>query len=253
MTVSVKAPTSTTGSIQLNGSDVLTIDSSGNLTTPNNLTANGSITGDGSGLTGIPAANLTGTLPALDGSNLTGISAGAWELIAEGSGTGYSNTHAFTGLGSYKFVRAYIQLRTNSSPSSGVFYCQVSANNGSSYYASNNDYAWSETTNNDGTVNNYGSSSAGTLSTAWEIKNGSSPPGLNWAGGAFLTLDFHMADKCCINWNLMGHGGWNSTAPNKNWASGAGSMTQSANCNAFKIVHSSASMSLVDYKILGVK
>ena len=49
MTVSVKAPTSTTGSIQLNGSDVLTIDSSGNLTTPNNLTANGSITGDGSG------------------------------------------------------------------------------------------------------------------------------------------------------------------------------------------------------------
>ena len=33
MTVSVKAPTSTTGSIQLNGSDVLTIDSSGNLTT----------------------------------------------------------------------------------------------------------------------------------------------------------------------------------------------------------------------------
>jgi len=40
MTVSVKAPTSTTGSIQLNGSDVLTIDSSGNLTAPNNLTAN---------------------------------------------------------------------------------------------------------------------------------------------------------------------------------------------------------------------
>jgi len=66
----------TTGSIQLNGSDVLTIDSSGNLTAPNNLTANGSITGDGSGLTGIPAANLTGALPAIDGSNLTGVSAG---------------------------------------------------------------------------------------------------------------------------------------------------------------------------------
>ena len=41
MTVSVKAPTSTTGSIQLNGSDVLTIDSSGNLTVPNNLTVTG--------------------------------------------------------------------------------------------------------------------------------------------------------------------------------------------------------------------
>ena len=252
MTVSVKAPTSTTGSIQLNGSDVLTIDSSGNVTAPNNLTVTGSITGVGSGLTGIPAANLTGTLPALDASNLTGISAGAWELIAEGSGTGYSGAHAFTGLGSYKFVRAYIQLRTNSSPSSGAFYCQVSANNGSSYYASSNNYVWSETTNNNGTVTNYGSSGAGTLSTAWEIANSSAPPGLNWDGGAFLTLDFHMADKCCVNWNLMGHGGWNSTAPNKNWANGAGSMIQSANCNAFKIVHS-ASMSLVDYKILGVK
>jgi hypothetical protein len=44
MTVSVKAPTSTTGSIQLNGSDVLTIDSSGNLTAPNNLSITGNIT-----------------------------------------------------------------------------------------------------------------------------------------------------------------------------------------------------------------
>jgi len=51
MTVSVKAPTSTTGSIQLNGSDVLTIDSSGNLTAPNNLTVTGSVTA-GSGLGG---------------------------------------------------------------------------------------------------------------------------------------------------------------------------------------------------------
>ncbi len=37
MTVSIKSPTSTTGSIQLNGSDVLTIDSSGNLTASNKL------------------------------------------------------------------------------------------------------------------------------------------------------------------------------------------------------------------------
>jgi hypothetical protein len=41
MTVSVKAPTSTTGSIQLNGSDVLTFDSSGNVTVPNNLSVIG--------------------------------------------------------------------------------------------------------------------------------------------------------------------------------------------------------------------
>ena len=49
----------TTGSIQLNGSDVLTIDSSGNLTAPNNLTVTGSITGDGSGLTGITSSQWT--------------------------------------------------------------------------------------------------------------------------------------------------------------------------------------------------
>ena len=53
MTVSVKAPTSTTGSIQLNGSDVLTIDSSGNLTVPNNLTSTGGIY-----LGGTASANL---------------------------------------------------------------------------------------------------------------------------------------------------------------------------------------------------
>ena len=43
MTVSVKAPTSTTGSIQLNGSDVLTIDSSGNVTAPNKLISTGHV------------------------------------------------------------------------------------------------------------------------------------------------------------------------------------------------------------------
>jgi len=43
MTVSVKSPTSTTGSIQLNGSDVLTIDSSGNVTAPNKLISTGHV------------------------------------------------------------------------------------------------------------------------------------------------------------------------------------------------------------------
>ena len=47
MSVSIKSPTSTTGSIQLNGSDVLTIDSSGNLTAPNNLTVTGTVTQTG--------------------------------------------------------------------------------------------------------------------------------------------------------------------------------------------------------------
>ena len=69
MTISIKSPTSTTGSIQLNGNDVLTIDSSGNLTAPNNLTVTGNVATSGT----IPAANLTGALPALNGSALTNL------------------------------------------------------------------------------------------------------------------------------------------------------------------------------------
>ena len=40
-------------------------------------TFSGSFSGSGANLTNLPAAQLTGTLPALDGSNLTGIQAGA--------------------------------------------------------------------------------------------------------------------------------------------------------------------------------
>ena len=43
MSVSIKSPTATTGSIQLNGSDVLTIDSSGNVTAPNKLISTGHV------------------------------------------------------------------------------------------------------------------------------------------------------------------------------------------------------------------
>ena len=66
MTVSIKSPTSTTGSIQLNGSDVLTIDNSGNLTAPNNLTVTGSITGDGSNLTGVSAGKVLQAVQVFD-------------------------------------------------------------------------------------------------------------------------------------------------------------------------------------------
>jgi len=55
MTISIKSPTSTTGSIQKNGSDVITIDASDNVTVANGLTAT-SFTGDGSQLTNLPAS-----------------------------------------------------------------------------------------------------------------------------------------------------------------------------------------------------
>ncbi len=40
------------------------------------IPAGHNLAGDGSGLTSLPAANLTGALPAIDGSNLTGVSGG---------------------------------------------------------------------------------------------------------------------------------------------------------------------------------
>ena len=54
------------------------ITGTGNINTTGTVTASGTITGasfsgSGSALTGLPAANLTGTLPAIDGSALTGI------------------------------------------------------------------------------------------------------------------------------------------------------------------------------------
>ena len=86
---------------------------SGNLTTTGTIAGNGSsitnlaaanLTGSlpaisGASLTGLTAANLTGALPAIDGSNLTGLTAGGVlqvqtdDLTAVTSGSGsFSNT-----------------------------------------------------------------------------------------------------------------------------------------------------------------
>ena len=73
--------------IKLDGSGTPTIQSPGTLNlnavtvgVSTNLTAGGTVTaatfsGSGASLTNLPAANLTGTLPAIDGSNLTGVNA----------------------------------------------------------------------------------------------------------------------------------------------------------------------------------
>tara|TARA_B100000963_G_C22605303_1_gene662193 strand:- start:320 stop:1054 length:735 start_codon:yes stop_codon:yes gene_type:complete len=54
--------------------------------TSTGATVNGDCTattfsGSGANLTALPAANLTGTLPAIDGSNLTGVGGGAFEFV----------------------------------------------------------------------------------------------------------------------------------------------------------------------------
>ena len=103
-----------------------------------------SFSGSGASLTSLPAANLTGTLPAISGANLTGISAGItmvdnWYVnssISVGSGTNTLNANweratsgAFGSIGS---------AMTQSSglfafPSTGIYYCSI---NGSFYRGS---------------------------------------------------------------------------------------------------------------------
>ena len=81
------------------------ITGTGNINTTGTVTASGTITGasfsgSGSALTGLPAANLTGTLPAIDGSALTGINT---DLVSDSSpqlGADLDlNSHNITGTG----------------------------------------------------------------------------------------------------------------------------------------------------------
>ena len=64
----------TNGNVRIipNGSGVLEVNGSCIATT---------FSGSAANLTSIPAANITGTLPAIDGSNLTGVGGGAYEFV----------------------------------------------------------------------------------------------------------------------------------------------------------------------------
>ena len=61
MTISIKSPTSTTGSIQKNGSDVITIDASDNVTVANDLTVSGTISGTGTSQWSTSGSNISYT------------------------------------------------------------------------------------------------------------------------------------------------------------------------------------------------
>ena len=104
-------------------SDVKNVDSVGLVTARQGIRIGGGSTvgpisgvvtyfGNASGLTNIPAANLTGALPAIDGSNLTGVISGVGIksdgttigygvtfLNFTGSGIGTITTHAASGIG----------------------------------------------------------------------------------------------------------------------------------------------------------
>ena len=83
----------TSGEIKLqsSGADIATVDSGG-IT----IESGKSLAGDASSLTNIPASNLTGSLPALDGSSLTGIPTigvgQTWQSPSRAASVTYTNT-----------------------------------------------------------------------------------------------------------------------------------------------------------------
>ena len=95
-----------------------------------------SFSGSGASLTSLPAANLTGTLPAISGANLTGISAGItmvdnWYLnsslsVPSGENTLTANWERGT---SDQFGRIGSAMTQSSGvftfPSTGIYYCSI--------------------------------------------------------------------------------------------------------------------------------
>ena len=84
--------------------------------TSTGATVNGDCTattfsGSGASLTALPAANLTGTLPAIDGSNLTGVGGGAYEFVKKiqpSSATTTITEHGLDYDSVYKLVLKYV-------------------------------------------------------------------------------------------------------------------------------------------------
>ena len=95
-----------------------------------------SFAGNGASLTSLPAANLTGTLPAISGANLTGISAGItmvdnWYItssfsVPSGESTITSNwqrgtSAQFGSIGSAMTQSSWVFTF----PSTGIYYCSI--------------------------------------------------------------------------------------------------------------------------------
>jgi len=94
----------TNGNVRIipNGTGVLEVNGS--------CTAN-TFSGSGASLTSLPAANLTGTLPAIDGSNLTGVGGGAYEFVKKIQPSVATTTITEHGLdydSVYKLVLKYV-------------------------------------------------------------------------------------------------------------------------------------------------
>ena len=139
-----------------------------NATFLQNVNVSGTVTatsysGSGANLTSLPAGNLTGTLPAIDGSSLTGLSAAGMTLVHRAVVSSASTTYHvdFTNL-DYDSVYKIIGKRVQFS-SANYLYFRPYLNGGSTPTSGACDYnytyyynGYSNTSNNDWTLNDGG-------------------------------------------------------------------------------------------------
>ena len=119
-------------------------------------------------------SNVTGTLPAIDGSNLTGIVGGAWSLKSSGAIPASTETWNLTGITTTtKIIMTNLIADGTSSP--GLVF-RTSTNNGSSYDSGGSDYASDYSYGGSYGAPSYGrdsSASYGRISPASNIADGS--------------------------------------------------------------------------------
>tara|TARA_A100001391_G_scaffold50356_1_gene30583 strand:- start:4007 stop:4747 length:741 start_codon:yes stop_codon:yes gene_type:complete len=129
----------TNGNVRIkpNGTGVLEVDGSCTATT---------FSGSGASLTSIPAANLTGALPAIDGSNLTGVGGGgALEFVSKTTISSSTYTVDFTGLDYgyiYKLYSKKVLLSGQIQANNEVFFIRFFLNGGSSVMTTSNGYQY---------------------------------------------------------------------------------------------------------------
>jgi len=106
MTVKINADTSHGLKLESDTSGAIDFQSAGvtkaSLDASGNLTAN-SFVGSGASLTALPSAQLTGALPAIDGSSLTGVGGGGLAVISavnEYNASANTTSYSFTGFDS---------------------------------------------------------------------------------------------------------------------------------------------------------
>ena len=91
--------------------------------------------GSGASLTSLPAGNLTGTLPAIDGSNLTNVGGGSLEFVSNTLLTSDASSIQFTSLSTdthYKIISRTYLLNNNTRPKLEIY-----TNGSSSVYTGN--------------------------------------------------------------------------------------------------------------------